>query len=178
MIYMCVELEKLEVKSFQFFPLRTDIVGKYIPVDTKSLIELFVDENKNDYLTDIEHKKQGLWDKLFKLSNPIFKQKEYNFDYRISTDCFSVSIQLIHNSFMVQKQTKKLNMKTKKAAMKEKCKDMKQEEKEKYKADLEKKKKEEQDKIKLENKLKRDKDKEAFNKLPKEEKLKLKNGDS
>jgi len=175
MIYMCVELEKLEVKSFQFFPLRTDIVGKYIPIDTKSLIELFVDENKNEYLTDIEHKKQELWNKLFKLSNPIFKQKEYNFDYRISTDCFSVSIQLIHNSFMVQEQTKKLNMKNKKAEMKEKCKDMTQEAKEKYKTDLEKVKKEEQNKIKLENKLKRDKEKEEFKKLSKEEKLKLKN---
>ena len=173
MIYMCIELEKLEVKSFQFFPLRTDIVGKYIPIDTKSLIELFVDENKNEYLTDIEHKKHELWDKLFKLS--IFKQKEYNFDYRISTDCFSVSIQLIHNSYMVQEQTKKLNMKNKKAEMKEKCKDMTQEAKEKYKADLEKVKKEEQNKIKLENKLKRDKEKEEFKKLSKEDKLKLKN---
>jgi len=173
MIYMCVELEKLEVKSFQFFPLRTDIVGKYIPIDTKSLIELFVDENKNENLTDIEHKKHEIWNKLFKLS--IFKQKEYNFDYRISTDCFSVSIQLIHNSFMVQEQTKKLNMKNKKAEMKEKCKDMTQEAKDKHKIDLEKVKKEEQNKIKLENKLKKDKEKEEFKKLSKEEKLKLKN---
>jgi hypothetical protein len=41
MIYMCLELEKLGVKSFQFFPLRTDIVPKYMPLDTKTLIELF-----------------------------------------------------------------------------------------------------------------------------------------
>ena len=90
MIYMCLEIEKLETKSFQFFPLRTDIVPKFIPIDTKSLIELFIDENKNFYLLDIENKKHELWNKYFKLDNPIFKQKSYSFDYRISTDCFSV----------------------------------------------------------------------------------------
>ena len=41
MIYMCLKLEKLETKSFQFFPLRTDVTsskkghcklgGKYQP---------------------------------------------------------------------------------------------------------------------------------------------------
>lgn len=36
MIYMCAEIEKCETKSFQFFPLRTDIIPKYIPIDTKS----------------------------------------------------------------------------------------------------------------------------------------------
>ena len=39
MIYMCIELEKIEAKSFQFFPLRTQMIPKYIPTDTKSLIE-------------------------------------------------------------------------------------------------------------------------------------------
>ena len=35
--YMCLELEKIDAKSFQFFPLRTDIVPKYIPIDMYSL---------------------------------------------------------------------------------------------------------------------------------------------
>ncbi len=39
MIYMCLEIEKLNTKSFQFFPLRNDIIMKYIPIDTKSLID-------------------------------------------------------------------------------------------------------------------------------------------
>ena len=58
---------ELETKSFQFFPLRTDIVPKFIPIDTKSLIELFIDEDKNFYLLDIENKKHELWNKYFKL---------------------------------------------------------------------------------------------------------------
>ena len=36
MIYMCLEIEKIGTASYQFFPLRTDIIPKYIPIDTKS----------------------------------------------------------------------------------------------------------------------------------------------
>lgn len=171
MIYMCLEIEKLGTKSFQFFPLRTDTIIKFIPLDTKSLIELFIEKDKNEYLTDIENYKDILWDKFFKLDNSIFKQKNYTFDYRISTDCYSVSIQLIHNDFIQKEKDKKANMKNKKNEMKENCKDMNQDEKEKYKLDLKNKQKEEQEKIKLENKIKKDKEKEAFKKLSKEEKI-------
>ena len=174
MIYMCIEIEKIGTKSFQFFPLRNNIILKYIPIDSKSLIELFIEEDKNTYLTDIENKKQELWSKYLNLNNPVFKQKEYSFDYRISTDCFSVSIQLIHNDFIQKEKDKKQNMKTKKNVMKDLTKDMNQEQKEKYKEDLIKKKKDEQVKLKLEKKLLKDKEKEAYKKLSKEEKLKLK----
>jgi hypothetical protein len=174
MIYMCLEIGKLGTKSFQFFPLRNNTVIKFIPIDSKSLIELFVEEDKNTYLTDIENKKQELWNKYFNLNNPVFKQKEYSFDYRISTDCFSVSIQLIHNDFIQKEKDKKQNMKTKKNEMKDLTKDMNQEQKEKYKEDLIKKKKDEQVKIKLEKKILKDKEKEAYKKLSKKEKIKLK----
>ena len=174
MIYMCLEIEKLGTKSFQFFPLRNNTVIKFIPIDSKSLIELFVEEDKNTYLTDIENKKQELWNKYFNLNNPVFKQKEYSFDYRISTDCFSVSIQLIHNDFIQKEKNKKQNMKNKKSEMKVMTKNMNQEQKEKYKEDLIKKKKDEQVKIKLEKKILKDKEKEAYKKLSKEEKIKLK----
>ena len=172
MIYMCLEIEKIGTKSFQFFPLRNNIILKYIPIDSALLIDLFIEKDKNTYLTDIENKKQELWNKYFNLSNPVFKQKEYSFDYRISTDCFSVSIQLIHNDFIQKEKDKKQNMKNKKNKMKELTKDMNQKQKEKYKEGLQKKKNEEQVKIKLEKKLLKDKEKEAYKKLSKEEKNK------
>ena len=50
MIYMCEQIEKLETKSFQFFPVRTDIIPKYIPIDTASLVDLCIDKHKNKYL--------------------------------------------------------------------------------------------------------------------------------
>jgi hypothetical protein len=54
MIYMCLEIEKINTASYQFFPLRTDIIPKYIPIDTKSLIEIYIRENKNELLNNIE----------------------------------------------------------------------------------------------------------------------------
>ena len=173
MIYMCLEIEKIGTKSFQFFPLRTDIAPKYIPIDTKSIIELFVEEDKNKYLLDIENSKDELWNKYFKLNNPIFKQSQYNFDYKISTDCMAVSIQLLHIDSIQSEKNKKLNMKNKKTVMKEQCKDMNQIEKEYYKKILENNKKEANENNKLQNKLNRDKEKDNFKKLSKEEKIKI-----
>ena len=38
MIWMNIQLEKIDAKMFQFMPLRTDIIPKFTPIDTKSLI--------------------------------------------------------------------------------------------------------------------------------------------
>jgi hypothetical protein len=174
MIYMCNELEKLETKSFQFFPMRTDIIPKYIPIDTASLIDLFVTKDKNSYFLDIENKKNEIWNKYFKLNDNVFNQNKYSFDYRISTDCFSVSIQLIHDSLIESEKIKKINMKNKKNETKEACKNMTQQEKELYKIKLEENKEKIQLDKKLKNKEERDKNKAEFKKLPKEEQLKIK----
>jgi hypothetical protein len=83
MIYMCLEIEKIGTKSFQFFPLRNNISPKYIPLDNKSIVELFIDEDKNTYLNDIEGYKDLLWTKYFNMNDNAFRQKNYSFDYRI-----------------------------------------------------------------------------------------------
>jgi len=173
MIYMCLELEKLEVKSFQFFPLRTDIIPKYIPIDTATLVDLMIDKDKNKYFKNIENEKNNIWQIYFNLELPIFKQKNYQFDYRISTDCFGVSIQLIHNDAVQHSKDKKANMKGKRQQNKELYKTMTQEEKEAHKAELLKQQKETQDNFKLELKQKKDKEKANFKKLSKEEQTKV-----
>lgn len=58
MIYMCTEIQKIRTKIFQFFPLRNNIIIKYILIDSKSLIKLFIKENNNTYVSDIENKKK------------------------------------------------------------------------------------------------------------------------
>ena len=174
MIHMCQMMEEKEMKMFQFFPLRTDTTVKFIPLDSKSLIELFIDEDKNKYLMDIEGCKEELWSTYFNLNNPIFKQSNYSFDYRISTDCFSVSIQLLHNSFIDSEKAKKLNMKNKKREMKENCKNMTQQQKEDYKNKLVKDKNQEEINKKLKSKEIKDKMKSDFKKLSKEEQNKVK----
>jgi len=111
MIYMCLEIEKHGTKSFQFFPLRTNIVPKFILIDTASLIDLFAKGKKEEYNANIEEKKNEIWSKYFKLNAPIFKQKNYSFDHMISTDCFSVSIHLIRNDQIKKKKEMVVNNK-------------------------------------------------------------------
>jgi hypothetical protein len=174
MIYMCIELEKLGTKSFQFFPLRNNLTLKNVPLDSKSLIELLIKEDKNEYLLDIEGYKDIIWEKFFNLHDKIFKQKGYTFDYRISTDCYSVSIQFINNAFIESEKTKKLNMKNKKRIIKELTKDMNDKEKENYKNKLKEENKKKQYEFNLKIKEQKDKKKAEFKKLPKEEKEKIK----
>ena len=78
MIYMCKELEKNETKMFQFFPLRNQCIPKYISVDSKTLVELFIEKYKNEYLSNIETYKNELWSKIFKLDNKIFIKNMLN----------------------------------------------------------------------------------------------------
>ncbi len=167
MIYMNIELEKLEKKMFQFFPLRTEIKPHYIPIDTKSIIELFVSENKNDYLGDIYGTKKGLWKQYFNTGHKIFKQKKYIFDCRILTDGYAVSIQFIHNDEVKKEEQKKQNMKLGRQKMKELTKDMTQEQKEELKLKIKQEKKNKEKEL-------RKKKKEEFKKLSKEEQKKIK----
>jgi hypothetical protein len=46
MIFMNIELEKIEGKMYQFFPLQSSIIPRHIQIDTKSIIELLVDKGK------------------------------------------------------------------------------------------------------------------------------------
>ena len=53
MIFMCLELEKIERKSFQFFPIQTNAIPRHIQVDTKALVELFVETEKHKKLLEV-----------------------------------------------------------------------------------------------------------------------------
>lgn len=178
MIYMCLQIEKSGTKLFQFFPLRNNIIPKYIPIDTTTLVDLLVDEGKKDYKKNIGNIKDQIWRDHFNLDymvkkSSIFNQPNYKFDYSISTDCMAVSIRLIHKDF-IEDQTEIKN-KMKEANDKERalCKDMTPEEKKAHKTAIKQKKHDDLIKNKLEKKLKADKEKEAFKKLSKEEKKQI-----
>ncbi len=53
MIFMCLELETLEAKSFQFFPIQTNAIPRHIQIDTKAMVELFVDTKRDEKLMKI-----------------------------------------------------------------------------------------------------------------------------
>jgi len=174
MIYMCLEIEKINTASYQFFPLRTDIIPKYIPIDTKSLIEIYIRENKNELLNNIEDIKISIWNNFFNLNDSIFEQSNYIFDYKIYTDCYSVSIQMLHKDKVENEKKKKENMKNKRRENRINTKNMTLEEKEIYKMKQKEEKRKSEEKYKLEQKEKKDTARKEFKKLSKEEQQKIK----
>ncbi len=92
MIFTNIELEKIEGKMYQFFPLQSSIIPRHIQMDTKSVIELLVDKGKKEYLDNIEVNKEFLWDKFFNITQKI---KDYKFD-----NIYSLSI-IIHNTYIM-----------------------------------------------------------------------------
>ena len=136
MIYMCLELEKIERKSFQFFPIQTNTIPRHIQVDTKALVELFVDTEKHQKLLDVwitkiteiksgknkgnpknktkadlynclEQNKEFIWSTFFNITQ---SRKNYVFDYTIITDGYASSLRFLHKNFVEEEQEKK-NMK-------------------------------------------------------------------
>ena len=108
MIFMNIELEKIEGKMYQFFPLQSSIIPRHIQIDTKSVIELLVDKGKKEYLDNIEVNKEFLWDKFFNITQKI---KDYKFDNTIITDGYATSLRFIHNDYIEGEKIKKEKMK-------------------------------------------------------------------
>lgn len=112
MIYINNELERLEKKQFQFFPLQKNNILKHIQLDTTALIELFEKKvceiNKN-----IEIAKELLWVNMFNINYKTVKN--YKFDNTIITDGFAVSIRFISNKHLeIVNKTKELKKEGKK----------------------------------------------------------------
>ena len=143
MIFMNIELEKIEGKMYQFFPLQSSIIPRHIQIDTKSVIELLVDKGKKEYLDNIEVNKEFLWDNYFNITQKI---KDYKFDNTIITDGYATSLRFIHNDYI---EGEKIKKERKKKGRKD-AREMTEEDKERKKID----KKKLQDEKKELNKLK------------------------
>ena len=110
MIFMCLELEKIEAKSFQFMPLQTNLTPKHVQIDTKAIIELLVDTKihinlfekcknikaftKTELQKNIRMNKPYIWDEFFNITQ---KKKNYSFDHTIITDGYAASLRFIYN---------------------------------------------------------------------------------
>lgn len=108
MIFMNIELEKIEGKMYQFFPIQSSIIPNYIQIDTKAIIELLVEKEKKQYLDNVELNKEFLWDKFFNITQKI---KDYKFDNTIITDGYATSLRFIHNDYIEGEKIKKEKMK-------------------------------------------------------------------
>jgi len=114
MIFMNLQLEEVNTKMFQFFPLQTHLIPRHIQIDTKSVVELLIDTDKKQYFDNIETNKDKLWNTFFKLHH----MNKYVFDYTIITDGYSVSLRFLHTDFVNEERIKKDKMKNEKKRMK------------------------------------------------------------
>ena len=84
-------------KLFNALPLRTDIVPKYITIDTVALIDLFITKDSKKYRDNPSEFKEIIWSRFFKINSKSFRQKGYKFNYMIKTDGIACSILLEAN---------------------------------------------------------------------------------
>jgi len=105
MIYMMRFVESKEQTIYNVFPLRTDIIPKYIRLDTVAIIDILFDslpndenrEKKTHYCRHIKETQEQLWSLFLKTNMRCFrhKNKTYQFNYMIETDGVGCSILLV-----------------------------------------------------------------------------------
>jgi hypothetical protein len=177
---MCLELEKIERKSFQFFPIQTNTVPKHIQLDTKALVELFIDTKKHQDLLNIwikdnidkpknkskadlyrclDENKEFIWITCFDVKQ---KLKNYVFDYTVITDGYSVSIRFINNNYVETENNKKNKMRMARQALK----GLTKEQKEKIREDKKLLQKEQLKIKKIENKTKENNTSKKIDEIP------------
>jgi hypothetical protein len=90
---------------FQPISLRTDVKDKYITINTNGLIDILSDlTDKKNYFDNVRKYQKDLWNMVFNLQK--IKRKGYSFNYQISTDGYGVSISMINNNDIQKKQDK------------------------------------------------------------------------
>ena len=112
MLYMNSILEKRDRKLFQPIPLRTDIIPKYITLDTASLFSLFCPEKdkdgkktkKGELLKNIKENQRDVWASFIDLNNKIFRNAHYQFSYQLQTDGVGCSLLFIRKDLAENKK--------------------------------------------------------------------------
>jgi len=162
MIFMNLQLEEMNTKMFQFFPLQTHLIPRHIQIDTKSLVELLIDTDKKQYFDNIETNKEKLWNTFFKLHH----MNKYVFDYTIITDGYSVSLRFLHTDFVNEARIKKDKMKNGKKLMKGLTDEEKEIKKQEKQVQQNKLKEENRKRRELEKKEKKETKKEVLHEFP------------
>ncbi len=107
MFYLATKFEKIneefnendkEIRLFNVLPLRKNIVGKNICIDTCALISNFL--GKESTANHLKNYKEDdnqylLWERFFRLNKKVFNKKQYEFSYMIRTDGISCCILFI-----------------------------------------------------------------------------------
>jgi len=179
LIIMVKKLEEKNYKLFQFLPLYSSFIQRYIKFDTKTLIEIFKEDNKNEYLGNIKKYEDVIWKETFKIDSKIFrmgKTSGFAFDYTIITNGITASIGFISDNQNKIKNKKIDSAKKAKKANKNLLNQFDNDkDKEKYKVKKEEKKLKEKLNKKIEANNKAKEERAKFKKLSKEQQEKIKN---
>ena len=162
MIFMNLQLEEMNTKMFQFFPLQTHLIPRHIQIDTKSIVELLIDTDKKQYFDNIETNKEKLWNSFFKLHH----MNKYVFDYTIITDGYSVSLRFLHTDFVNEERINKDKMKNGKKLMKGLTEEEKEIKKQEKQVQQNKLKEENRKRRELQKKEKKETKKEVLHEFP------------
>jgi len=104
MFYMMRWVEEKDQTIYNLFPIRSEIIPKYIPLDTATIAMLLLQETKcingisKGYLLksgNMKKNEDAIWSSFFRTDLKCFRKKHYHFDHRILTDGEGVSILLI-----------------------------------------------------------------------------------
>jgi hypothetical protein len=103
MIFMMKQVEKADVFMCGVFPLRREILPKYIPIDTTTLVHILMNKDigkKDEYLTkgNLVANQNKLWNFFFKTDKQLFhldNKFDYQFANMIETDGVGCSILLV-----------------------------------------------------------------------------------
>ena len=84
-----------EIGLFNVIPKRTNIIPKYITLDSASLVQLFSSKDIKKSLKNITKEEDTLWERTFKVNSKVFKRSNYKFHHMIKTDGIGCSVLLI-----------------------------------------------------------------------------------
>ncbi len=87
--------DEFKIRLFNVLPLRTNIIGKNICIDTCALISNFLgDESTKEHLKNYkkDDNQYELWNRFFRLNKKVFNKNNYAFSYMIRTDAISSCI--------------------------------------------------------------------------------------
>ncbi len=99
MIYIMRFIEDKGLKTLNVFPMRTDVIPKYIKLDTVSVMRLLCD-NQSDLIlgtktylnSKLSNNQDNIWNYFFRTNMKCFRGKHYDFKYSILTDGVACSI--------------------------------------------------------------------------------------
>ena len=115
MVFMMKQIEKEEYSIKNVFPMRSEIIPKYIRLDTTTLVHLLLRKeqgNKSYYTTkgNLKRNEDKIWNFFFRTEQKCFAKTDYSFHHMISTDGVGLSILLLRKD-LVGKKLPRMKMK-------------------------------------------------------------------